>query len=375
MNIFRVLQKPGDTVKNIKELREMLSEILGMNKCRLDCLANLIMALIVVRTTNLTRIALIVADSTLPLSCFRRLQRFFAEAKIDYSKLATGLLDLVFAEDDKLYLALDRTNWKLGKKNINILTLAVVYKGAAIPLLWVLLDKKGNSNTSERIELFERLLKLVEVARIDGFLADREFIGKEWFEYLDGLGVPYFIRIKKDTRTSNSKGKSIPMQRLFENLTFNQFRKLRKPRRIWGVRVYLCALKLPSGELLILASSIKHDRALEIYGRRWEIETLFQCLKGRGFHFEDTRITKLDRVSRMIAVLSLAFVWAIKAGEWLNDNVRKLKVKKHGRLEQSIFRYGLDALNQAIIGVPPQNFWKDFLFLLHPKSLQPIETQ
>jgi len=32
------------------------------------------------------------------------------------------------------YLALDRTNWKWGKKNINIFTLAIAYKGVAIPV-------------------------------------------------------------------------------------------------------------------------------------------------------------------------------------------------------------------------------------------------
>ena len=62
---------------------------------------------------------------------------------------------------------MDRTNWQWGKKNINILMLSITYKGIAIPLFWSLLDKKGNSNTSERIALMERfIIQLGFVGRI-----------------------------------------------------------------------------------------------------------------------------------------------------------------------------------------------------------------
>jgi len=52
-----------------------------------------------------------------------------------------------------LTLVMDRTNWKLGQTNINVLMLGVSYKNVAFPLIFKLLDKKGNSNTKERIEL------------------------------------------------------------------------------------------------------------------------------------------------------------------------------------------------------------------------------
>jgi hypothetical protein len=46
---------------------------------------------------------------------------------------------------------MDRTNWQCGKNNLNILMLAVVYKRVTIPVYWLLLEKKGNSDTRERI--------------------------------------------------------------------------------------------------------------------------------------------------------------------------------------------------------------------------------
>ena len=36
--------------------------------------------------------------------------------------------------------------------------LGIVHEGVAFPLLWTMLDKRGNSNSDERIDLLERQL-------------------------------------------------------------------------------------------------------------------------------------------------------------------------------------------------------------------------
>ena len=40
---------------------------------------------------------------------------------------------------------------------------------------------------------------------------------------------------------------------------------------------------------------------------RWQIETLFGCLKTRGFNFEDTHLTDPERLSKLLGLLALAF--------------------------------------------------------------------
>ena len=75
-------------------------------------------------------------------------------------------------------------DWSFGQTRFNILMLGVVHNGVAYPLLWTMLDKKGNSNSVERMDLldrFEQIFPDTEVAYISG---DREFIGKEWLTYL-----------------------------------------------------------------------------------------------------------------------------------------------------------------------------------------------
>lgn len=54
-----------------------------------------------------------------------------------------------------LVLSMNRTNWKFGDFNINIITLGVTYMGIAFLLLFSLLDKQGNSNWVERKPIME----------------------------------------------------------------------------------------------------------------------------------------------------------------------------------------------------------------------------
>ncbi|MGB0360032.1 MAG: transposase [Endozoicomonas sp.] len=95
---------------------------------------------------------------------------------------------------------MDRTNWMFGVFKINILYLAINHKGMSIPLLWVLLDKKGNANTAERIDLMERFKKNFPTQPIKRLLADREFKGKDWLKYLIKKNWPFCLRIANNTR-------------------------------------------------------------------------------------------------------------------------------------------------------------------------------
>jgi hypothetical protein len=60
--------------------------------------------------------------------------------------------------NEKVFLTMDRTNWQYGTKDINILMVGAVYKGIAIPIVWEILDKRGNSNTAERINIINRII-------------------------------------------------------------------------------------------------------------------------------------------------------------------------------------------------------------------------
>jgi hypothetical protein len=112
----------------------------------------------------------------------------------------------------------------------------------------------------------------------------------------------------------------------------------------------LAGLKLVDGELLIVVTNEAPGDAIKIYGLRWEIETLFSCLKSRGFYFEDTHVIDHERIKKLFALLAIAFCWAHKTGEWRHE-FRPIKIKKHGRPAISLFRYGLDYIIDAVVNL------------------------
>jgi hypothetical protein len=313
----------------------MLNQHFQWNKARMDCLIGRVIAF--PSTAQ--------ADSS-----YRRLQRFISDAhSVDYDGVARFILYLFGFLATDYERTLDRTNWQWGKKNINILMLAVVYKGIAIPIYWLLLNKKGNTNTQERIALLKRFIKRFGKTRIIRLLADREFIGKDGFTWLNLAGIDMTIRIKKNAKVSNSRGELVPAQQLFGYLKAGESQRLEGVRTMNRVDVYLSALRLQDGELLIVATGKADENAIESYARRWQIETLFSCLKSRGFNFEDTHVTDRRRIKRLLVVAVIAFCWAHRVGEWQHEQVNAFKVKKHQRLAKSIFRVGLDRINGGVI--------------------------
>ena len=283
--------------------------------------------------------------------------------------IAGFIFRLFFVAGGKWHLTMDRTNWKWGKSNINILTLGIAYKGTAIPIYWELLDKRGHSDTAERIRLVEKFIKTFGRKSIAELLCDREFVGNDWFEWLTKEKISFCIRIRNNTVTTNARGEKAWMDTLFYGLKPGEQRVLDGKRKVTGCQVYLSALRLDNGELLIVATDSAPEDAIRRYGLRWEIETLFGCFKGRGFNFEDTHITQMDRIKKLLVLLAVALAWAHKTGEWISE-ARPIKIKKHGRPAVSLFRYGLDYLTDAVMKV----FYQPNLFKKCLDKIKGIEN-
>lgn len=70
-------------------------------------------------------------------------------------------------------------------------------RGATLPLYWVAMPDKGNSETLERIQLLERFTQGFEVGRVLSLAGDRECIGDRWFAYLLKHRIPFDRGVKK----------------------------------------------------------------------------------------------------------------------------------------------------------------------------------
>lgn len=327
-----------------KILKQKLGEKLEWNKARIDFLAKFIIALIQVRTVNFSEIANVLIGRAKEESNYKRIIRFFKYFEVSYQEIAELIVKMVVIEKPWV-LAMDRTEWGYGEAWINILMLGICYKGVLFPLYWKILEKRGNSNTEERIELIQEFINKFGVSSIKFLTADREFIGQAWFKYLIKEGIDFRIRIKDNTLVHNRRSMSVAAYNLFSNLAVNCPITSKKTCLIWSIPLYLTGMKLETGEYLILVSPKFSANACQDYLLRWNIETLFGCMKSRGFRLEDSHLTDSIKLKKLIAILSIAFSWAFLLGYFLTQQ-KPIKLKNHGRPEKSIFRLGFDRLRR-----------------------------
>ncbi len=165
-----------------RQLEEQLSAHFIGNIQRQRMLSKLVLGMVQLGTISYSKLRLVINSEVKPASNYKRIQRFVKDYKFEQQSYMKFIWSLFVEPQNWVALTIDRTNWKFGEKDINILMLGISYKGTMIPLVWSLLEKRGNSSTEERKVLIEQLyscLNSSQIKQIKVLLADREFIGNE----------------------------------------------------------------------------------------------------------------------------------------------------------------------------------------------------
>lgn len=239
---------------------------LNWSVARLILIAHFLIGVIKLRTVNLVRLAGVFDTEVEVDSNYKRLQRLFRHFELDFDAIAR--LIYRWLPSGKWILGLDRTNWQIGTTSVNILVLAVAYRGIAIPLIWACLNKKGNSNTKERITLLERFIKLFGKERIAYLTADREFRGHDWLRFLVSEQIPFRVRIPNNTRVPNRhRNQTVPVTRLFR-LRVNEVMVLSKCPK--SISRFLCSC---------YTSNVSHHnlRKPDLSSETWESHARVVC--------------------------------------------------------------------------------------------------
>ena len=290
-----------------------------LNLARIKFISLIVISLVKVRTVNFESLARGFDIKAEDSSSLRRIQRFISSYTLD-SDIIAKLIFSLLPYKEKLTLSIDRTNWKFGKTDINIFMLGVVYEGVAFPLLFSMLKKRGNSNSQERIDLINRFICLFGSQAIDCIVADREFVGEKWLEYLNSNNLRYYIRIRNNFKVFiPKKDKMLKVSWLFNSYKINQFIYYPNIVKINGQLCYLSGSKLHKGEYLILVSFNKPQKANDYYKQRWQIEMTFRAMKSSGFDIEKTHLSNIQRIEKLILLVMIAFVWAYKVGIYIHQ--------------------------------------------------------
>jgi len=173
--------------------------------------------------------------ATLPLpiqqdSRRRHIQRFLSQKILSVVLLWFPLIQQIIArhigKGKQLIIALDRTQWKEN----NILMASAIYLNRALPIFWILLEKKGASNLREQQIVLRPVIKLFKAHKLV-IIGDREFHSVELAHWLQWLGVKFVFRQKQDTtfRQNRQKFKSLSqveispgMKQFFPKITLTQ---------------------------------------------------------------------------------------------------------------------------------------------------------
>lgn len=309
---------------------------------------------------------------------YKLLTRYFDQGKIEseadyerYEQLMQGLrvlCRLVLFERYKelgskkpMHLLLDGTKWDFGQEQIHLMTLCVLVGDVAVPIWWEDLGKAGHSSQEERIAMLREAMKQYGLSGMT-LLADREYIGKEWFSFLVNSGLYFVIRVKEGIyheEINAAPGRS--WQQLKEAAAQKaKGKKVSKKIELDGLALHYIVLKNPrpntEDDLVYLLTNLHSPtKACQLYAWRWQIEVCFKHLKSNGLNLEAMNVQGKEKRHLMMAIAVLVYILAIREGmiKERRDGIRWVLDKASGFQYRavSVFLAGMDILRRKALNL------------------------
>lgn len=285
-------------------------------------LAWLLVAIYLGKDVCLERLGLHLPRKAKPESIGQQFRRWLKNKAIDprliYDPVARNVVCSMRCR--RLRVQIDRVQIK-GRQNV--LMLSVFYRKRAIPLAWICLSHRGNSQYSHWVELLDYLASLLEANMSVIILADREFGSVERLRYVAKKGWYYAIRLKGNVEFYDSQ-----WGHPFDWLTLNAVAPAAGTQyALLDIAItkgafypthLACAWAVGSNEPWFIATNLPAPiQALKEYHRRFGCEELFSDLKKRGFNWENSMIRDAARFSRLILALALLTVFLAQLGRRL----------------------------------------------------------
>jgi len=252
------------------------------------------------------------------------------------------LVILFYSGEEEIKILIDRTNWDVGERRVNILSVGLLYRNQVfIPLIGEDLGYKGNSDSETRIKLIDRFVewwKEMEVP-VPQFVivGDREFIGEKWLANLGRKGIEYVIRLRSNLKfetwlNDNYKiGKKFKVKVLHRYMS--RYDKLGVEVVLEGETIaWVHAIKNEGKQadkepyLYLITNKEELDSTGEIYRSRWKIETCFSYLKSKGLNLEQLNLEGTHKTDILMAVLSLVYAIVVHEGEQAQEEKPPKKI-------------------------------------------------
>lgn len=346
--------------------------------CLVKTLLLLVNCILISNSCNLNKVkkkgSIILGKFIKPENIYKRFIRFFKMKGIEgftigVLQLVLHLVDSHLDKQGHYCFAIDRTNWQLGRININILFVGYVLdNGCFIPLYFSLLNKKGNSSQLERIDLFKELdWFFSQFTNIDiVVVGDREFIGIDWFCYLSECNFDFVLRTRrKDYLKLIAKQYGWSVKKLEIKIK----RSIRKrgyfviPVTIKDKTFYYHVSEKKASDKLeredpyirFMSTSVDHQWVKQQYENRWKIEVFFEDCKLKGFDMESINFKNPGKIRLMVAICSLCYILCLMEGD-IQYQKRAPNLKTDQKTNKiykrvSFFTKGYEMIEQILINV------------------------
>ncbi|MGH2413283.1 MAG: IS4 family transposase, partial [Microcystaceae cyanobacterium] len=251
----------------------------------------------------------------------RHIQRFLKLSTLSvpliWFPLIEAIIKLKFKSGERLYLAIDRTQWQ----DKNLFMAAVLLEGRAIPVYWQFLEKRGASNLAEQQALLRPIFKLLKTYELV-VLGDREFHSIELASWLKSRKVYFVLRQKKDTNIKFKKQEyqELNARGLAPGMTlFLTGIKVTKAHGFGGANIAAYWRRKYRGKVenepwYLLTNFPNLENALIAYRKRVGIEAMFKDCKTGGYNLEGSKAA-IERLTRLVLLIAIAYTCSTLKGK------------------------------------------------------------
>jgi hypothetical protein len=282
--------------------------------------------------------------------CIKQVDRLFGNDKLKVWDLFSDWVPYIVAERKQIVVAMDWTEFDADDHSSIVLSM-VTGHGRSTPLLWKTVKKsvlKGKRNSHEDAVL-RRLREVLPEGVSVTIVADRGFGDQKLYEFLQcELGFGYLIRFRDNIYVTDEQGECRQARDWVpRNGRIKVIRQAKVTDQGYVVPTVVCVKKKDMKDAWCLAVSdpqAKGRETVNLYGKRWGIETSFRDIKdykfGMGMAHMHTRST--DRRDRLFLVSALAIALLTLLGA-AGDAVgleRTIKANTSKSRTYSFFRQG-----------------------------------
>lgn len=315
------------------------------------------------------------------MGCMQRIRRFLSNERISPTITVLPLIRLMrplLSNLPEIVLAMDRTDWEKRKKYVNILTVAICYKGRAIPAYWKVFDRKGNSSFEDWKEVITPVIKgLHQMEWLSDIpihvVADREFASPklaEWLKIDYGVGATLRMKASMYLKGVGDEISEVKIATLLAEMAKGSHRVLydqivtRKSKFAMNI---LLKWDKEYEEAMVVATTLNNpNRADKLYGQRFGIEAMHKDWKSNAFELEKTRVTDPKRIETLLIPIAFAYILCV-----LEGNIREEKGDVHsppkGKTRTTgLFLNGLRSISNHIRRTTTETFVIFIRNLLQP---------